>query len=106
MSAAKYFHRQTRSILEGHDAVVNMIDDILVFDQDRAEHDKCLTEVLDHLKKVGPTLNRLQVQVRHHQHEVSGCGCRKKWYSAGRRRGIRRLLGMVDHVGQFLPHLS
>lgn len=119
-SAPEYFQRVMANILEGQMGAVNMIDDILVFGRDRAEHDQRLTEVLQRLRTAGLTLNRekckfgvttvdfLGVVVNEHgiSPDPKKCEAVQEMEPPVDVGGIRRLLGMVNHVGRFLPHLS
>lgn len=56
--APENFQCQMSYILESRDGVLNIIDDILVFGQDCAEHDRHLMNRLDRLNKARLTLNR------------------------------------------------
>uniref|UniRef100_A0A147BJ81 RNA-directed DNA polymerase n=1 Tax=Ixodes ricinus TaxID=34613 RepID=A0A147BJ81_IXORI len=119
-SAPEFFQRQMSYILEGQDGVVNMIDDVLVFGRDSAEHDRRLAEVLDRLARAGLTLNKAKCKfgvtsVGFLGVIVSGSGISpdpQKVAAVQRMEppvdvgGVRRILGMVNHVGRFLPHLS
>ncbi|XP_037515008.1 uncharacterized protein K02A2.6-like [Rhipicephalus sanguineus] len=120
MSAPEYFQRQMSYILEGQEGVVNMIDDILVFGRDRAEHDSRLQSVLARLRNAGLTLNKSKCQfgvtsVKFLGVAICGSGISpdpdklaavKSMEPPFDVGGVRRLLGMVKHVGRFLPHLS
>ncbi|XP_037503251.1 uncharacterized protein LOC119378078 [Rhipicephalus sanguineus] len=93
-------------ILEGQPYVVNMIDDILVFGKDREEHDKRLVEskccfgqdkveflgVIIDANGISPSTSKLEA-LRNLEPPTDVAG-------------VRRFLGMVNHIGRFLPNLS
>ncbi|XP_037515404.1 uncharacterized protein LOC119391827 [Rhipicephalus sanguineus] len=97
-----------------------MIDDILVFGRTRQEHDARLSQVLSRLAKAGITLN--EDKCRFGVSEVSFLGvvvsakvigpdpskveAVKAMEAPTDVAGVRRLLGMVNHLARFLPHIS
>ncbi|XP_037529171.1 uncharacterized protein LOC119406504 [Rhipicephalus sanguineus] len=119
-SAPEYFQKQMARILEGQEGVANMIDDILVFGRTRQEHDARLSQVLSRLAKAGITLN--EDKCRFGVSEVSFLGvvvsakgirpdpskveAVKAMEAPTDVAGVRRLLGMVNHLARFLPHIS
>ncbi|XP_070388780.1 uncharacterized protein [Dermacentor albipictus] len=119
-SAPGYFQKQMARILEGQEGVANMIDDIFVFGRTRQEHDARLSQVLSRLAKAGITLN--QDNCRFGVPEVSFLGvvvsaqgirpdpgkieAVKAMEAPTDVAGVRRLLGMVNHLARFLPHIS
>ncbi|MDD9361312.1 MAG: reverse transcriptase [Anaplasma sp.] len=119
-SAPEYFKRQMSRILKGQDGVVNMIDDILVFGSPQAEHDGRLEQVLNRLEAAGVKLNKAKCaffpdKVKFLGVLVSSAGISpdpEKIQTLADLKaptnvsGVRRLLGMANHVGLFLPHLS
>ncbi|XP_075535080.1 uncharacterized protein LOC142570595 [Dermacentor variabilis] len=119
-SAPEYFQKQMERILEGQEEVANMIDDTLVFGRTCQEHDARLSQELSRLAKAGITLNQekcrfgvpdvsflgvvVSVQViRPDPGEVEAV---KAMQAATDIAGVRRLLGMVNHLARFLPHIS
>ncbi|XP_077550696.1 uncharacterized protein LOC144163904 [Haemaphysalis longicornis] len=119
-SAPEYFQKQMSRILESQTGVVNMIDDILVFGKTRKEHDQRLQQVLARLSKAGITLNRdkcsfgtnsvkfLGVVVSAHgiSPDPDKVAAIKRLPAPEDLSGVRRLLGLVNHVGRFLPNVS
>ncbi|XP_075530161.1 uncharacterized protein LOC142563495 [Dermacentor variabilis] len=119
-SAPEYFQKQMARILEGQEGVANIIDDILVFGRTRQEHDARLSQVLFRLAKAGITLNQDKCPFGVHEVSflgvvVSAQGIRpdpgkveavKAMESPTDVAGVRRLLGMVNHLARFLPHIS
>nr|XP_050025120.1 uncharacterized protein K02A2.6-like [Dermacentor andersoni] len=119
-SAPVYFQKPMARILEGQEGVANMIDDILVFGRTRQEHDARLSQMLSRLGKAGITLN--QDKCRFGVPEVSFLGvvvsaqgirpdpgeveAVKAMEAPTDVTGVRRLLGMVNHLARFLPHIS
>lgn len=119
-SAPEYFQREMARILEGQPNVVNMIDDILVFGEDREEHDKRLVEVLERLRRAGIKLNKSKCCFGQDKVEFLGVIIDANGISPSPSKlealrnleppkdvaGVRRFLGMVNHIGRFLPNLS
>ncbi|XP_049272437.1 uncharacterized protein LOC125758830 [Rhipicephalus sanguineus] len=119
-SAPEYFQRQMSRILEGQAGVVNMIDDILVFGKTRSEHDRRLRQVMDQLAKAGVTLNRKKCSFATSSVKFLGVVVSAERISSDPDKvaairamhppedvaGVRRLLGLVNHFGRFLPHVS
>uniref|UniRef100_A0A4D5RCR6 RNA-directed DNA polymerase n=1 Tax=Ixodes scapularis TaxID=6945 RepID=A0A4D5RCR6_IXOSC len=119
-SAPEFFQKQMSRILEGLEGTVCMIDDILVFGRTLEEHDSRLQQVLMRLSRAGITLNEKKCCFR--QSEVSFLGVMvsargirpdpsklqaiKEMSAPTDIAGARRLLGMVNHLGRFLPHVS
>lgn len=106
--------------LDDQDGVANMVDNILVFDRDKKEHDACLEQVLSCLSKAGVTLNQDNCcfgvsKVFFLGVVVSADGIRSdpakleaiKTLEAPKDiAGFRQLLGMVNHLARFLPNIS
>ena len=64
-SAPAAFQRLMSRILEGLDGVLIYLDDVLVFGETRAEHDRRLSSVMLRLQKAGLTLNsKCEIGVR------------------------------------------
>lgn len=60
--ASEIFTEEVRLMLADLPGQVNMIDDILVFGRDEAEHQKNLLAVLERLESRGITLNKGKCQ--------------------------------------------
>ncbi|RXN36200.1 Transposon Ty3-G Gag-Pol poly [Labeo rohita] len=93
-------------------------DDILVFGNDKKEHDERLCEVLKKFEKAGLTLNDKCVltvkRVKFLGHTISAqrIGADQDKIQAilnmpepQNVEGVRRFRGMVNYVGKFSPHL-
>ena len=119
-AAPEHFMLQMTKALEGLEGVVCQMDDILVFGKDHNEHDKRLEQVLQRLKQVGVTLNKKKCEfstesVTYLGHVVTADGVKpdpNKVKAIFELReptdvtSVRSLLGMVNYVGKFIPHLS
>ncbi|XP_037504914.1 uncharacterized protein K02A2.6-like [Rhipicephalus sanguineus] len=107
-------------ILEGQEGVANMIDDILVFGRTRQEHDARLSQVLSRLAKAGIILNEdkcrfgvsevsflgVVVSAKGIRPDPSKAEAVKAMEAPTDVAGVRRLLGMVNNLARFLPHIS
>lgn len=119
-SAPEVFQRQMSWILEGLEGCVNMVDDILVFGRDRSEHDSRLQAVLRKLEQAGITLNASKCSFGVSSVKFLGVVVSATGISADPDKvsaivnmkpptdtqGVRRFLGMLNHIGRFLPNLS
>jgi len=119
-SAPELFQRRMNSILEGLEGVVCLMDDVLVYGKDEAEHDARLLRVLERLEAVGATLNRekcafKQSSVKFLGHLVGGDGVRADPEKTSAIREMetpqsvsdcRRFLGMMNQLGKFSLWIS
>lgn len=119
-SALEVFQRQMSRILEGPEGCVNMVDDILVFGRDRSEDDSRLQAVLRKLEQAGITLNASKCSFGVSSVKFIGVVVSASGISADpdkvsaivnmkpptNTQGVRRFLGMLNHIGRFLPNLS
>ena len=119
-SAPDYFQKQMSQMLAGLPGVVCMMGDILIHGANKAEHDKRLRNVCSRLEKNGATLNLTKCVT--YSTSVKYLG--QIIYSEEIRSDpdkiraitdmptpltvpdVQRFLGMVNHVGKFIPHLS
>ena len=119
-SAPEYFQKQMSQMLAGLPGVVCMMGDILIHGANKAEHDKRLRNVCSRLEKNGATLNLTKCVT--YSTSVKYLG--QIIYSEEIRSDpdkiraitdmptpltvpdVQRFLGMVNHVGTFIPHLS
>lgn len=100
--------------------MVNMIDDILVFSKVQEEHDRRLAEVLKRQNKAGAKLNRPKCCFGQDRVKFLGgvIDANNISPTPGKLEalcsletptdvvGVRRFLGMANHIGRFLPKLS
>ena len=119
-SAPEIFQRRMNRILEGLDSVVCMMDDILVFGKDSAEHNNRLRDVLQRLEKANVTLNSSKCEfekttVKFLGHIIDSQGIRadpEKTEAISRMdtptsvTDLRRFLGMVNQLGKFTPNIA
>ncbi|KAK8775107.1 hypothetical protein V5799_031548 [Amblyomma americanum] len=97
-----------------------MIDGILVFGRDQREHDQRLADVLARRNQAEVTLNEKKCQFRVSSVKFLGVVVDAKGISPDPDKvkdirdlpapvnvsGVRRLLGMVNHVARFIPNRS
>ena len=57
-SAPEHFQKRMNKILSGLDGVLCLIDDTIVFDQTKKEHDLRLKAALERVQRAGVTLNK------------------------------------------------
>ncbi|UYV70935.1 K02A2.6-like [Cordylochernes scorpioides] len=118
--APEYFQRVMSKILQGMDGVMCYLDDILIFASDSKTHDRILRLVLRKLKEAKVTLNKAKCvfgvpRINFLGHILDEDGIRpdpaKIEAVAGMPaptdvHGVRRFLGMVNHLGRFVENLS
>ena len=119
-SAPEHFQRRMSEALSGLAGTVCMMDDVLVYGENREEHDKRLTGVLQRLSDLGLTLNAdkcvfAQTSVKFLGHVVDSQGIRpdpdkieaiSEFATPTCVSDIRRFLGMVNQLSKFSPNLS
>lgn len=101
-------------LLQGLEGVVCMIDDVLVYGQNQAEHDKRLDTVLERIGKAGLTLNLDKCAFSQHQVKFLGQlddadGVHldpAKVTAIQKMKELRRFLGMVNQHSKFSPKLA
>ncbi|UYV62479.1 K02A2.6-like [Cordylochernes scorpioides] len=118
--APEYFQRVMSIILQGMDGVMCYLDDILIFASDSKTHDRILRLVLRKLKEAKVTLNKAKCvfgvpRINFLGHILDEDGIRPdpaKIEAVARMpaptdvHGVRRFLGMVNHLGRFVENLS
>ena len=118
-SGPEVFHREMTRVLDGIPGVIVDIDDVLVGGKDQQDHDKKLRAVLDKMTEAGVTLNEKcefsVSEVVFLGHVISADGIRvdprkveaiSAYPTPKDVPELRRLLGMVNHVGKFTPNLA
>ncbi|KAI5621586.1 hypothetical protein C0J50_18855 [Silurus asotus] len=118
-SAPEHFQKRMSRILEGLEGVVCQMDDVLVWGSSQSEHDERLRRVLSKLQEAGVTLNekcefsKTKIKFLGQIVEASGVsadpdklGAVKAMRQPCNVSEVRRFLGMVNHLGKFLPHLA
>ncbi|UYV69327.1 K02A2.6-like, partial [Cordylochernes scorpioides] len=118
--APEYFQRVMSIILQGMDGVMCYLDDILIFASDSKTHDRILRLVLRKLKEANVTLNKAKCvfgvpRINFLGHILDEDGIRPdpakieavaKMPAPTDVHGVRRFLGMVNHLGRFVENLS
>ncbi|UYV77931.1 K02A2.6-like [Cordylochernes scorpioides] len=118
--APEYFQKVMSIILQGMDGVMCYLDDILIFASDSKTHDRILRLVLRKLKEAKVTLNKAKCvfgvpRINFLGHILDEDGIRPdpaKIEAVARMpaptdvHGVRRFLGMVNHLGRFVENLS
>ena len=119
-SAPEIFQRLMTDLLQGKPGTKVIMDDILVYGKSVEEHDSNLEEVLNTVQSSGLKLNKSKCEFRKEElgyfgHRVGKNGVKP---DPEKVRAIvelspptsvselRRLLGMINYLGKFLPDLS
>ncbi len=118
-SAPEHFQKRMSQMLEGLEGVLCHMDDILVFGVSQTEHDQRLFAVLKKLQKGGVTLNqkcefsKRSVKFLGQILDESGVHAdpEKVWAithmsEPTNTSEMRRFIGMINHLGKFLPNLA
>ena len=114
--APELFQRRMAKILEGLEGVVCLMDDVLVYGADQAQHDERLLSALRRIEAVGITLNRDKCEFNRDSlsflgHVIDKHGIRadpKKTAAIVQMQppenvsSLRRFMGMVNHWASFL----
>ncbi|UYV83268.1 K02A2.6-like, partial [Cordylochernes scorpioides] len=118
--APEYFQKVMSIILQGMDGVMCYLDDILIFASDSKTHDRILRLVLRKLKEAKVTLNKAKCvfgvpRINFLGHILDEDGIRPdpakieavaKMPAPTDVHGVRRFIGMVNHLGRFVENLS
>ncbi|RXN22487.1 Transposon Ty3-I Gag-Pol poly [Labeo rohita] len=119
-SAPEIFQRKMCELLRDHEGTIVYMDDILVSGSTMEEHDKRLSMVLHTIQRSGLKLNQQKCKLRERElnflgYRISGDGIsphpdRVTAITAveppQNQTELRRLLGMVNFLGRYLPRLS
>ncbi|UYV76749.1 K02A2.6-like [Cordylochernes scorpioides] len=107
--APEYFQKVMSIILQGMDGVMCYLDDIPIFASDSKTHDRIFRLVLRKLKEAKVTLNKAKCVfgvpiINFLGHILDEDGVRPdSWPDV---HGLRRFLGMVNHLGRFVENIS
>ncbi|UYV66095.1 K02A2.6-like [Cordylochernes scorpioides] len=116
--APEYFQRVMSIILQGMNGVMCYLDDILIFASDSKTHDRILRLVFRKLKEAKVTLNKAKCvfgvpRINFLGHILDGIRPDPAKIEAVAKmpaptdvHGVRRFLGMVNHLGRFVENLS
>ena len=125
-SAPEEFQRRTLEILEGLKGVYVKADDVLITGEGdtlaeaTADHDENFLRFMDRCREKNFKLNKeklrfKQSSVRYHGHILSSDGIKPdpekveavtEMPRPRDKAGVRTLLGLVNYMGKFCPHLS
>ena len=119
-SAQEVFHKRINQCFEDIERIDTDIDDILVWGTRVDEHDKNLIKCMDRAEKIGMTLNISKCVFKERQltylgHKLSQEGIQLDEAKIKAicnmpepvdKKGVQRLLGMVNYVPKFLLNVS
>ena len=119
-SAPEIFQRTMEHILEGEKQVIVFYDDILVFGYDDDDHEKALKSCINKTVDAGLKLNKKKCEFGVDEIEFLGHIISKDGIRADPKKvkaitempeptnvaELRRVLGMINFLGRFLPNLS
>ena len=118
-SVPEIFQRTMSKVLEGSEGTLCQMDDVLIHGVDQSEHDGRVRAVLHRLQEAGMTLNdkcefsRSSIRFIAHIIDSSGTHADPQKTTAVTQfpvpsnvAGIQRFMGMVNHLGRFIPHLA
>ena len=118
--ASEIFQQKLEAVLEGLPGVANSQDDMIVWGKDQAEHDQRLRKVMEKIYMAGFRLNREKCKLGVSDliflgHRVTSKGIYpdpskitaiKEMEIPKDKKGVQRLLGMVNYVSKFIPEAS
>ena len=119
-SAPEIFQRKMLETLEGLEGVEVFMDDILVYGTSMEQHDARLERVLQRVESAGLKLNKEKCSLRQSQlrflgHLIDQSGVRpdpdkveaiSKLPPPENVHDLKRVLGMVNYLGRFVPALA
>ena len=114
------FQKRMSNLLDGLPGVLCLMDDVLVFGRDRAEHDERLMAALRRIEAAGVTLNpqkcefaRTSLKFLGHIIDAQGIQADPDKTSAITEMAppssvpeLRRFMGMANQLGKFTPNLA
>lgn len=116
----EHFQRTIQRILEGLEGVECQVDDILVYGKDQAQHDERLESVFKRLEAANATLNLEKCEFSKETVVFLGQRVGKHGIQVDPRKvsairdmkiptdvkELRRFMGMVNHMGKYIPQLA
>ncbi|KAI2646810.1 Transposon Tf2-9 polyprotein [Labeo rohita] len=120
ISASEIFHRAMENIIKGLEGVRAYIDDIIIWGSSLQEHNRRLTKVLQKIRVSGLKLNKDKCQFGVQEllflgDKLSSQGIQPdsekinailKMKCPTERKGVQRIMGMVNYIGKFILNLS
>ncbi|XP_056444336.1 uncharacterized protein K02A2.6-like [Gadus chalcogrammus] len=119
-STPEIFQRKMMETLQGLEGVEVFMDDILVYGTTQEQHDGRLEKVMQRIVTAGLKLNREKCSIRQSQlrflgHLIDRSGIRpdpdkvkaiRQLSPPADVQELRRILGMVNYLGRYIPRLS
>lgn len=119
-SAPEIFQRTMEHLLRDEERVICYSDDILIHSKSKEQHEEDLQKVTDTLKKANLKLNESKCELRKSEIEFLGHIISKNGVSPDPSKveaiknmpdpenvtELRRLLGMINFLGKYIPNLS
>ena len=119
-SAPEIFQRKMMETLQGLEGVEVFMDDILVYGTTQEQHDGRLEKVMQRIVTAGLKLNHEKCSIRQSQlrflgHLIDRSGIRpdpdkvkaiRQLSPPADVQELRRILGMVNYLGRYIPRLS
>lgn len=119
-SASEIFERKMAEILHDIEGVASFQDDVIVVGKTEAEHDERLAKVLKRLNDRGLRLNKAKCEIKKEEidflgHRFNKHGAKpdpnkvkaiKNMESPANLAELRRVVGMINYLGQYIPNLA
>ena len=117
-SAPEIFQHEMSTLLHGLKGTEVIMDDILIYGKTREEHNTRLKKTLDRILESGLKLNKCEfehTQITYFGHLISEMGISpnpervkaiKELLAPTNVNELRRVIGMINYLGRFLPDLS
>ena len=119
-SAPEVFQKYIAQRLEDLEGVVNVMDDILVWGENKEQHDKRLKKLLDRVRSINLKLNKDKckiglTEIQYIGHILSASGLKPdpskiraitEMPQPQDKAALMRFLGMVQYLAKFIPNMS
>lgn len=119
-SAQDVFQKKVDQTFEGLPGVIGIVDDIVVYGKDDAEHDANLIRLMDRTREVGLRLNPNKCKIRQEEikffgHIITGNGIKPdpdkiaaiaQMPAPQSVEELQTLLGMANYLARFIPSLA
>ncbi|XP_063055929.1 uncharacterized protein K02A2.6-like [Engraulis encrasicolus] len=120
ISASEIYHRAMDNMLEGLEGVRCYIDDVVIWGSTLQEHNERLAKVLHRISDNGLKLNRAKCQFGVQEVTFLGDKLSSEGIEPDERKiqailsmprptdkkGVLRIMGMINFIGKFIPNLS
>lgn len=120
ISASEIFHRAMDNMLEGLEGVRCYVDDVVIWGSTQQEHNERLKKVLQRIRENGLKLNRVKCQFGVKEITFLGDKLSTKGIEPDEKKikailsmprptdkkGVLRIMGMINFIGKFIPNLS